>query len=100
MDGTGYPLRLSGQDIPLDARILAVADVFDAITSLRAYHRPITRQEALEHLLLEAGSHLDRECVDKFVAGLKRHPIQITDFTAQVPFDELIARHDAAGPLG
>jgi HD-GYP domain-containing protein (c-di-GMP phosphodiesterase class II) len=96
INGSGYPMKLAGHDIPLDARIIAVADVFDAITSLRAYHRPITRQEALDHLRFEAGTHLDRECVEKFVLGLQRHPIQITDFTPQLPIDALIPGYDAA----
>ncbi|HEX6513594.1 MAG TPA: HD-GYP domain-containing protein [Chloroflexota bacterium] len=95
-NGTGYPSQLAGDDIPIDARIIAVADVFDAITSMRAYHLPVSRQEAVDHILREAGSHLDPVCVQKFVAGLRKHPIQFSDYTPQVPVDELIARYEAA----
>ncbi|HVA23797.1 MAG TPA: HD domain-containing phosphohydrolase [Chloroflexota bacterium] len=97
VNGMGYPMRLTGDDIPLDARIIAVADVFDAITSLRAYHRPFGRQEALDHLRQEAGTHLDAECVGRFIAGLQRHPIQIGDYAPQLPVEELVARYQAAG---
>lgn len=96
-DGSGYPDQLSGEDIPLDARVIAVADVFDAITSLRAYRKPITHQEALAHLAREAGTHLDADCVGKFIAGLARDPIEVTDFTPQLPVDELIPRYEVLG---
>jgi putative nucleotidyltransferase with HDIG domain len=96
VNGSGYPLHLSGEQIPLDARIIAVADVFDAITSLRAYRLPINRHEAIEHLLREAGTHLDPECVAKFTAALRRHPIPIGEHVPQVPVEELIERYEAA----
>jgi HD-GYP domain-containing protein (c-di-GMP phosphodiesterase class II) len=97
VNGNGYPDRLTGDDIPLDARIIAVADVFDAITSLRAYRKPITHQEALGHLAREAGTHLDAECVGKFIAGLSRDPVTVTDFTPQLPVDELVPRYEVLG---
>jgi putative nucleotidyltransferase with HDIG domain len=97
VNGNGYPDRLTGDDIPLDARIIAVADVFDAITSLRAYRKPITHQEALGHLAREAGTHLDAECVGKFIAGLSRDPVTVTDFTPQLQVDELVPRYEVLG---
>jgi HD-GYP domain-containing protein (c-di-GMP phosphodiesterase class II) len=54
MDGSGYPHGLCGEDIPLHARIVAVADVFDAMTSDRSYRRALRVEEVMEHLLTEA----------------------------------------------
>lgn len=65
-DGAGYPLGKSHQDIPLSARIVAVADVFDALTSDRPYHSAWTREAALAELTRLRGSHLDPVVVDAF----------------------------------
>lgn len=92
MDGSGYPDGLRGEEIPLDARIIAVADVYDAMTSLRAYRQPLTRSEAVDHLRQEAGAHLDELCVELFIELSEREPIQITDFTRQLTVDELVPR--------
>ncbi|MFN3376325.1 MAG: two-component system response regulator [Burkholderiaceae bacterium] len=58
-DGSGYPLGLQGEQIPLAARIVAVADVFDALTSRRPYKAPWTIEQALEHIEAQAGRHFD-----------------------------------------
>lgn len=58
-DGRGYPDALRGQGIPLEARIFAIVDVFDALTSLRPYHPPVPFEEAMEMLEAEAGRHFD-----------------------------------------
>ena len=58
-DGSGYPDGLSGETIPLGARVVAVADVYDALTSDRPYRRALTHGEALERLAVEAGRTLD-----------------------------------------
>jgi HD-GYP domain-containing protein (c-di-GMP phosphodiesterase class II) len=63
LDGTGYPDGLSGAEIPLGARIIAVADTFDAITSTRPYRPARTHDAAMEILAAEAGSRLDLEGV-------------------------------------
>jgi HD-GYP domain-containing protein (c-di-GMP phosphodiesterase class II) len=63
LDGSGYPDQLRGNAIPLDARIIAVADVFDALTSARPYRGPMTVDLAFEILDGEAGTKLDIECV-------------------------------------
>lgn len=68
MDGTGYPDGLAAGDIPVGARIIAVADTFDAITSSRAYRKPRTHKQALEILQAEAGAQLDAEAVGAFVS--------------------------------
>lgn len=64
--GTGYPKGLSGEDIPLGARIIAVADSFDAMTSQRSYHSPRSVAEALEELDRCSGSQFDPEVVKAF----------------------------------
>jgi putative two-component system response regulator len=58
-NGTGYPQGISGQDIPLSARIAAIADVFDALTSARPYKRPFSTQEAFGILYKDSGTHFD-----------------------------------------
>jgi two-component system response regulator RpfG len=77
MNGQGYPAGLSGQDIPLEARITAVADVFDALTSRRPYKEAWTNQAAIDHLQRLAGEVFDADCVAALVARLDRvHDIQ------------------------
>lgn len=65
-DGTGYPQGLAGEDIPLAARVVAVADVFDALTSERPYKRAWTVEEASSYIERERGKHLDPNLVDLF----------------------------------
>jgi len=65
-DGTGYPYGLKGEDIPLSARIFAVADVFDALASSRPYRQAWTREEALKYLFENRGTHFDPNIVDFF----------------------------------
>jgi diguanylate cyclase (GGDEF)-like protein/putative nucleotidyltransferase with HDIG domain len=66
-DGKGYPQELKGEEIPLGARILAVVDQFDALTSDRPYHRAISRDAAIAMLREEAGKALDPAVVDLFI---------------------------------
>ncbi|MUT66066.1 HD domain-containing protein [Paenibacillus sp. NEAU-GSW1] len=63
-DGSGYPDRLSGSSIPLLARVTAVADVYDALTSSRAYREAMSHEEALAYIRSEKGKHFDPACVD------------------------------------
>lgn len=70
VDGTGYPDGLRGQDIPLIARILAVADAFDAMTSARPYRRALPWCVALAELRRGVGSQFDRQCVGAFLGVL------------------------------
>ena len=69
-DGTGYPHGLSGTAIPQSARIAAVADVFDALTSERPYKKAWTVEEAARHMQENAGRHFDPEVVEQFVRHL------------------------------
>jgi hypothetical protein len=66
IDGKGYPDELAGTDIPLGARIIAVADTFDAMTSSRAYRSACTQKKALDVLATEAGTQLDGAAVAAF----------------------------------
>lgn len=67
-DGSGYPLGLAGEDIPLAARIFAVADAFDAITHPRPYRTARSVSEAIEEIRKSAGTHFDPSIVTAFVA--------------------------------
>jgi hypothetical protein len=68
LDGAGYPDRLQGEEIPLGARIIAVADTFDAITSARPYRDAAPHQKAIDILRKEAGAQLDPDAVRSFLA--------------------------------
>ena len=64
MDGSGYPHGLASAEIPIEARIVAVADTYDVLTSDRPYRHAFTQVEALRRILDEAGPHLDPRVVD------------------------------------
>jgi diguanylate cyclase (GGDEF)-like protein/putative nucleotidyltransferase with HDIG domain len=66
-DGSGYPDGLAGYDIPLTARIMAVADVYDAVTSTRSYRQAWSHDRAVELVRREAGSHFDPAVVEAFL---------------------------------
>ncbi len=70
-DGSGYPRGLKGNEIPLPARIFAVVDVYDALTSDRPYRRAWSREKALEHILQESGKHFDPQVVNIFLREMK-----------------------------
>ena len=69
-DGTGYPDGLAGSEIPLFARIIAVADAYDAITSTRPYRASSGRDDAIDALRAETGSQFDPEVVEAFISAL------------------------------
>ena len=66
-NGSGYPLGLSGEAIPLTARAFAVVDVYDALTSDRPYRKAWTREQAVEHIRAGAGTHFDPGVVNVFI---------------------------------
>jgi HD-GYP domain-containing protein (c-di-GMP phosphodiesterase class II) len=77
-DGSGYPGGLAGDDIPLGARIIFVADAFDAMTSDRIYRDPVTRAEAVAELERCAGSQFDPDVVHAFLAEIDaRQPVGV-----------------------
>jgi response regulator RpfG family c-di-GMP phosphodiesterase len=67
-DGTGYPNGLVGDHIPLSARIVAVADVFDALTSLRPYKQAWPAERAFQYLAGQRGRHFDPRLADAFIS--------------------------------
>jgi len=70
VNGTGYPSGKKGRDIPLEARIVAVADIFDALTSKRAYKNAWSNEAALATLKQLAGEKLDQDCVNALIDNL------------------------------
>jgi len=72
-DGSGYPYGLVGEDIPLSARIVAVADVFDALTSTRPYKNAWSVEKALNFIKQHRGSHFDPDCVNVFMEDSYRN---------------------------
>ena len=71
-DGTGYPEALSGEAIPLSARLMALADVYDALISRRVYKKPISHTETVQIIKNEAGKHFDPVVVVAFLALAER----------------------------
>jgi putative two-component system response regulator len=66
-DGTGYPRRIAKEEIPLEARIMAIADVYDALVSERPYKKPLTHEQAIEIIKKDSGTHFDPIIVDAFL---------------------------------
>jgi HD-GYP domain-containing protein (c-di-GMP phosphodiesterase class II) len=78
IDGSGYPRGLKGEEIPLGARIIGVADFFEAITAKRHYHEPMGREEAIAFLKREAGKSFEPRLVDAFLRYYERaYPAQL-----------------------
>jgi len=74
-DGTGYPRGLKGEDIPLSARIFAVVDVWDALSSDRSYRPAWPQERVIEHLINDSGKHFDPSVVDSFLNLLRQGKI-------------------------
>ncbi|HUQ77188.1 MAG TPA: HD domain-containing phosphohydrolase, partial [Burkholderiales bacterium] len=75
-DGSGYPNGLVGDHIPLCARIVSVADVYDALTSVRPYKKAWSSEQAFEYVATQAGRHFDPRMVEAF-QGMKKQVLQI-----------------------
>jgi HD-GYP domain-containing protein (c-di-GMP phosphodiesterase class II) len=93
-DGKGYPDGLAGDEIPLEARILAVVDAFDAMTHERSYRKALSREEALAEVKRGAGTQFDPAVVDVFLAWAamedearpaRRQPVKEDEELAAVP---------------
>jgi len=80
VDGTGYPHGLKDNDIPLGAKIIAVADVFEALTSRRHYREPMPIDQAFDKLVGKIGSHFDKRCVEALINYYNRQ------VTTDVPY--------------
>jgi response regulator RpfG family c-di-GMP phosphodiesterase len=70
-DGSGYPHKLKGKEIPLHARLFAVVDVWDALTSDRPYRKRMPNRDVIDYLQMEAGRLFDPVIVEKFIALVK-----------------------------
>lgn len=75
-DGKGYPLGLKGHDIPLAARIILIADTFDAMTSTRPYRKGLPYEVAFEELLQFSGTQFDPELVQLFIEGMRKEALK------------------------
>ncbi len=75
-DGKGYPQMLAGNQIPLGARILAVADSYDAMTTNRPYREKMSHFEALERIEAVRGTQFDPVITDAFLAGINSHALE------------------------
>jgi len=91
-DGSGYPGGLAGEAIPLHGRIVAVADVFDALTSERPYKKAWALDDAAEFLKDNAGSHFDPACVDAFLGAWP----QVLEIRTRYQDEAIPAAADAA----
>lgn len=74
-DGTGYPLRVSGEQITYFARVIAIADVYDALTSNRPYRKPWSVAEAEEYMMGGSGTHFDYDLIQAFIATFAPYPL-------------------------
>lgn len=75
MDGTGYPEGLKGDEISVYGRMVAIADVYDAITADRVYHKGMTPTQGLKKLLEWSGHHLDAQLVKQFIHCIGLYPV-------------------------
>ena len=79
-DGDGYPGGLSGEEIPLEARVLGVADTYSALTSTRPYREPVSPELACEEILRSAGTQFDPHIADLFVKEMRRRGPDEADY--------------------
>jgi diguanylate cyclase (GGDEF)-like protein/putative nucleotidyltransferase with HDIG domain len=82
-DGAGYPAGLSGGKIPIEARVLAVADAYDAMVSPRSYRRQLSEQEALDELKKYAGTQFDPDIVEVFSSIIQNDNADIADYNIE-----------------
>jgi HD-GYP domain-containing protein (c-di-GMP phosphodiesterase class II) len=76
-DGSGYPDRLSGEKIPFGARIIAIADAYDTITSERTYKKSRVPEDAFSELSRCAGNQFDAKIVKAFIEAMRRGPVVV-----------------------
>ena len=94
-DGTGYPRRLAGEEIPLAARMISVADTYDVLTARDSYRHPVSPEAAVLELRRVAGTQLDPALVDVFADLLASHRLSFrhgddADFEAELAFDHRV----------
>ena len=101
IDGNGYPNGLMGEQIPLAARIISVADTYDVMTSRDSYRRPVSSREAIEELRRVSDKQLDTVVVETFVSLLERRSVTFrhaddADFERELNLDRRV--RDYAAP--
>ena len=74
-DGKGYPNNVKGEEIPESARIVAIADVYDAMTNDRVYRQKVSVDKALDYVVSVSGTQFDENIVNKFVSNIARYPV-------------------------
>lgn len=94
-DGLGYPSGRRGEDIPIGSRVIAVADIFDALTSDRPYRKAMTHEQACEHMRQLSGTHLDPKVVDALMTVLPACEAKLATITiSNLDYDEGIIGSD------
>jgi len=101
VDGRGYPRRLAGEDIPVAARIIAIADTYDVMTSRDSYRKPVSSDEAIAELRRVSGSQLDGELVELFITLVGQRSIRFkhaddAEFERELNFESRV--RDYAAP--
>jgi HD-GYP domain-containing protein (c-di-GMP phosphodiesterase class II) len=96
-DGTGYPDGIAGERIPLEARIMSVVDVFDAMTHERAYRKALSREETIAEIERGAGTQFDPQVVTAFLALLKRRGEEAAAPAQAASADRRLAATGVAG---
>ena len=104
-DGSGYPDGLAGEAIPLAARLMALADVFDALISRRVYKQAFNFEEARRIMASQGGKHFDPDLLAAFLEGYdefceiaRRHPDNLVATTASTPMAQPVGASQADGP--
>jgi putative two-component system response regulator len=82
-DGTGYPQKLSGENIPLEGRIMAVADVYDALVSERPYKKAFSHEEAVAIIKKDSGTHFDPKIVEAFLNVAEDFWVELMSFNSE-----------------
>jgi len=90
-DGSGYPRGLAGEAIPLAARIVALADTYDALTSRRVYKEAFSHEKARSTVIKGRGTHFDPDIVDAFLANEARF-VAVSEAHSDVPFAERLTQ--------
>jgi HD-GYP domain-containing protein (c-di-GMP phosphodiesterase class II) len=80
-DGTGYPARLQNESIPLHARIICVADAYDAMVSTRAFRAAMSKEEAIAEMISQKEKHFDPDIVDELIICLEENQHEWKDFS-------------------
>jgi putative nucleotidyltransferase with HDIG domain len=100
IDGRGYPWGLSGDQIPLGSRIIAIADVYDVITARDTYRKPVSTSEAFAELRRSGGTQLDAELVEVFIDLVSRRGLMFShsspdDFEAELALERRVSDYAA-----